>query len=194
MPAESRYRQLLDSIPLMVFVMDEDVRALDWNRAAADQLSLKRETTLNRRGGEILACLHHFETAQGCGHSPSCRDCVIRASVKMACSGRSAERVRMKAEWRLSDSVQEVELLITATPLIDSEMNSALLILEDVTEIVKLRGFLPICSFCKKIRNDAQYWQALEQYLHDNAGIDFSHGICPDCLREHYPSIKIDKK
>ncbi len=46
-----------------------------------------------------------------------------------------------------------------------------------------LRGLLPICSYCKKIRNDSNYWQQVEQYIAENSQAAFSHGICPDCYR-----------
>jgi hypothetical protein len=48
-------------------------------------------------------------------------------------------------------------------------------------EIKVLRGFLPICAYCRKIRNDEGYWQSVESYLHDHADIKYSHGVCPDC-------------
>ena len=54
-------------------------------------------------------------------------------------------------------------------------------------EIKKLRGILPICSFCKNIRNDEGYYEQIEEYLHHHSGVDFSHTICPKCLKEHYP-------
>ncbi len=54
--------------------------------------------------------------------------------------------------------------------------------LEDALSRVKtLQGLLPICSYCKKIRNDRNYWQQVEGYLSDHSEIQFSHGICPDC-------------
>jgi PAS domain S-box-containing protein len=53
-------------------------------------------------------------------------------------------------------------------------------------EIKTLRGLLPICSYCKKIRNDSGFWQQLEGYLHDHTEAEFSHGLCPSCLEEHY--------
>ncbi|MFA6109641.1 MAG: response regulator, partial [Candidatus Latescibacterota bacterium] len=46
-----------------------------------------------------------------------------------------------------------------------------------------LRGLLPICSYCKKIRNDRNYWQQVEQYISEHSEAAFSHGICPDCYR-----------
>jgi hypothetical protein len=54
--------------------------------------------------------------------------------------------------------------------------------LEDaLVKIKQLRGLLPICSYCKKIRNDANYWQQLESFISEQTEATFSHGICPDC-------------
>ena len=47
----------------------------------------------------------------------------------------------------------------------------------------RLQGLLPICAWCKKIRNDRNYWQRVEEYLGEHADVHFSHGICPDCAR-----------
>ena len=44
-----------------------------------------------------------------------------------------------------------------------------------------LQGLLPICSYCKKIRDDGNYWKQVERYIEDHADVAFSHGICPDC-------------
>jgi DNA-binding response OmpR family regulator len=56
--------------------------------------------------------------------------------------------------------------------------------LEGALQRVKqLQGLLPICSYCKKIRNDQNYWVRVEAYLTQNADVKFSHGICPECLQ-----------
>lgn len=65
--------------------------------------------------------------------------------------------------------------------------------LEDAMANLKLlRGFLPICSSCKKIRNDAGYWQQLEVYVRDHSEAEFSHGLCPGCLVRLYPEFAQD--
>ena len=46
----------------------------------------------------------------------------------------------------------------------------------------QLERLLPICMYCKKVRDDTDYWQEIESYLHTRAGTDFSHGICPQCM------------
>lgn len=52
-----------------------------------------------------------------------------------------------------------------------------------------LRGLLPMCSYCKQIRNDKGYWNSVEHYISSHSDASLSHGICPTCLRQHYPDI-----
>ncbi|MDA8141691.1 MAG: response regulator [Desulfobacteraceae bacterium] len=56
-------------------------------------------------------------------------------------------------------------------------------------EVKKLSGLLPICSSCKKIRDDQGQWQEIEEYIHSHSDADFSHGICPQCAQKLYPEI-----
>ena len=56
-------------------------------------------------------------------------------------------------------------------------------------EIKQLKGLLPICSNCKKIRDDDGYWQILENYISEHSLATFSHSICPDCLEKLYPEL-----
>jgi phosphoserine phosphatase RsbU/P len=51
-----------------------------------------------------------------------------------------------------------------------------------LTEVKQLSGMLPICAWCKGIRNDQNYWQRVEEYISQRAGVTFSHSICPSCL------------
>jgi hypothetical protein len=58
-------------------------------------------------------------------------------------------------------------------------------------EVKKLSGLLPICSHCKKIRDDQGYWKQLESYIEEHSEAAFSHGICHECLRRYYPGIVV---
>lgn len=58
--------------------------------------------------------------------------------------------------------------------------------LEDaLAQVKQLRGLLPICSYCKKIRDDQNYWQRLESYLGQHSGARISHSVCPECYENH---------
>lgn len=54
-------------------------------------------------------------------------------------------------------------------------------ILRFATQVRQLEQFLPICGYCKKIRDDKNYWQQIESYINARTGTDFSHSVCPDC-------------
>lgn len=58
-----------------------------------------------------------------------------------------------------------------------------------LAEVKVLRGILPICSFCKKIRNDKGYFETVEAYVDRHSEAEFSHTLCPECLAEHYSDI-----
>ncbi|MEW5722161.1 MAG: response regulator [Thermodesulfobacteriota bacterium] len=58
---------------------------------------------------------------------------------------------------------------------------------EAMAEVKQLSGLLPICAHCKKIRDDEGYWQQVEIYLQNHSQAQFSHGICPDCLKSKFP-------
>jgi len=61
---------------------------------------------------------------------------------------------------------------------------------EALMEVKTLKCLLPICSGCKKIRDDNGSWKQIESYLHDHSDLEFSHGLCPDCIRKLYPDTK----
>jgi len=52
---------------------------------------------------------------------------------------------------------------------------------EALAHVTQLQGILPICCYCKKVRNDQKYWQKVEDYISEHSEVAFSHGICPEC-------------
>ena len=62
---------------------------------------------------------------------------------------------------------------------------------EALANIKTLRGLLPICMHCKKIRDEKGYWNQLEAYIYKHSDAQFSHSICQDCAKEHYPDLDL---
>jgi diguanylate cyclase len=69
------------------------------------------------------------------------------------------------------------------------QLNAALAQLNQLKKII-----LPICMFCKKIRTDADYWQQIESYFAEHIEVMFSHGICPECMKEKYGAFLANRK
>jgi PAS domain S-box-containing protein len=81
---------------------------------------------------------------------------------------------------------------ITERKLAEEQRNQLILKLQRALDEVKtLSGLLPICSHCKKIRDDKGYWSQIETYIHRHSGAEFSHGICPECAKKHYPEYDL---
>ena len=70
--------------------------------------------------------------------------------------------------------------------LLISELEKALV------EIKTLKGIIPICAGCSRIRDDKGYWQKVEEYLQKNTYAELSHGICPECCKKLYPDIAVE--
>jgi hypothetical protein len=74
--------------------------------------------------------------------------------------------------------------------MVDMQRQLALQVQElrqSMEHISALQGILPICMHCKKIRDDAGYWEQVEAYVTRHSRVLFSHGICPACMKQHYP-------
>ena len=84
---------------------------------------------------------------------------------------------------------RRLHLYATAAGIPGADPALRLLILEDFTEFSELRGLVPICAGCKKIRNDKNYWEQVEHYLARNLEMSFTHGMCPECLEKYYPDV-----
>lgn len=77
---------------------------------------------------------------------------------------------------------------ITELKRAEAERESVIKKLEKaLSEIRTLRGILPLCSFCKKIRDDKGYWEQVDVYIHKYSEADISHGVCPECMKINYP-------
>ncbi len=69
--------------------------------------------------------------------------------------------------------------------------NLELLVEQKISEIKKLSGLLPLCSHCKKVRDDTGYWDQIDSYLNTHSDADISHSICPECADEYYPGMDL---
>lgn len=177
------FRSVFDSLPSLIFVVDHDVRIQEYNSAAADLLIAGRRAILKRRAGEVLHCLHSIEVQEGCGRAPFCKKCVIRNSVTEAFHGNRVVRRRTKIELIRDGAKIEIYALITVSPFRFQERPLALLVIEDISEIAELRRMIPICSVCKKVRDEKESWSRIEAYFKEHWDVDFSHGLCPECYK-----------
>lgn len=101
-----------------------------------------------------------------------------------AFQGNRVVRRRTKMELIHFRNTIDIYALITASPFSFQDRPLVLLVIEDISEIAELQRMIPICSICKKVRDDKEAWMQVEAYFKNNWDVDFSHGYCPDCLKK----------
>lgn len=184
MPVFMRYA--LDAVPSMVIAADEDARVLYRNQAARDLLTGKK--VYGERIGEVMHCIHSTDVPAGCGRGPHCSDCLVRNSVNLAFSGKRVRRERVDLMVKTGAMTMKTPALISVSGFSREGRICALLVIEDISELVELRSLLPICSSCKRIRGEDDRWEKVETYIKQHIpDSTLSHGLCPDCAKKLYP-------
>ena len=90
------------------------------------------------------------------------------------------DREELRARVQVGERVVKLQTALAARV---NELQEALL------HIKTLKGILPICMHCHKIRNDEDAWQRLESYIQEHSGAELSHGLCPECFEKYYPDL-----
>ncbi len=181
-PLNAIDRQFLEAIPWYVFLMDRDMVIHDFNAASAALLNPDGGMALSERGGAALHCIRSADHPAGCGHGAQCQSCLVRRAVMAAHDTAAPVRQEARLELRAGAGAKALHCVLTASPITFGSRKLVLLVIEDISEVVTLRRLLPICMYCKKVRDAQQCWSDIETYLRENPDILLSHGICPSCF------------
>ncbi len=88
--------------------------------------------------------------------------------------------IRLVSFLIIAYATSKIRLLLTEERKLSKDLKDAF------SQIKALRGLIPICASCKRIRDDKGYWTRLEAYIQEHSEAEFSHGICPDCMKKLY--------
>ena len=100
-----------------------------------------------------------------------------------------------KQKEEIKNAHDKIKIEMKSRQKVELEKDSLILELKEALDNVKtLRGMLPICASCKKIRDDNGYWNQIESYIKHHSEAEFSHGICPECTQKLYPYLEMYPK
>ncbi len=113
--------------------------------------------------------------------------------VRQAGQRQSVHRQTSRMQLLVGGKEREVWYAVTVAPFPYRRLGAYLVMLEDISELVVLRSIIPICAQCRKIRNEANVWEQADSYLARKTPLEFSHGLCPDCMARVYPDYRPPK-
>ncbi|HEY3119571.1 MAG TPA: PAS domain S-box protein [Vicinamibacteria bacterium] len=161
------FRAIFEIAPIGIVVVDSDLRIVDANAAYCRMLEYTKEELLALR----IPAVTHPEDRQ--------RDVEF---VPPLLAGHIPSYHAEKRYLTKTGKVVWASLTALALRLADSEP-LAFGMVENITERKTLRGLLPVCTSCKKVRDDKGYWNQVEVYLRDCAAVDVDPAVCPECAR-----------
>ncbi|MHB8843159.1 MAG: PAS domain S-box protein [Nitrospirota bacterium] len=194
---ERRLRDITSGLGEGVLVVDTEGRLTFMNPEAERLLGWREDDLAGKQVHDIV----HFKKPDGAPHPASgCPSMKVVATgeritvdddLYIRKDGTAFAVAYVSAPIRKAGVVEAVVIAfqdITQRKQREAEREALMLEHMDALSKVKvLSGMLPICSSCKKIRDDAGYWKQIEIYIHDHSEAEFSHSICPDCAQRLYP-------
>jgi PAS domain-containing protein len=187
---------LMDALPCAVVLLNRALEIEALNGPALAWIGTEETRVLGRRPGDALGCVSAIAAEEGCGGGPLCGKCLLRHSALevLGGTGVSQREVRVTTGRDGGDGGEQEHLvLLSGSPFSTGDREYALEVLQDVTLLHRLRGLLPICASCKKIRREDQAWEVLEAFIEGHSHAEFTHSICPNCLERLYPEYEPGK-
>ncbi|RMG96944.1 MAG: PAS domain-containing protein [Candidatus Dadabacteria bacterium] len=182
--------RVLTALPVALVVLDPDFAIRAINGRAERVFGGSAVEVVGQRPGDAFHCVNALASDAGCGHSVDCGQCLLRRAGRRALEGETVEQEEFRVRVRTARGTEEERIvLLTAAPLEHEGSRLAVLLLQDVTVLHRLRGLVPICAACKKIRRDDESWEAIEAFIQEHSHAFFSHGLCPECLERLYPDL-----
>ena len=207
--SKQRLADIIDFLPYPTWVIDRQGRVITWNRAIEKLTGIDKKEILGKNG--------HAHAVPFYGKArPMLIDLVLRrdSSWEEAYEGLREEDGMLSSMETFSSSMGKGDMYLSGSAgrLFDTKGNivGAIESVRDITvrkhaeqereeliielknalsKVRKLSGLLPICSCCKKVRDDKGYWNQIESFISKHSMAEFSHSICPECFRKLYPEL-----
>jgi PAS domain S-box-containing protein len=179
--SHERFRVALKNAPVVVFSQDTQLR-YTWINSPS--LGLAREDFIDHTDAEM------FPGEEG-ARLTAIKQQVLRTGIEAhdeitVTLGGEKHHFKLAVEPICNLGGTVVGLLCSAVDITGLKETITKL-QQALDEVQALRGFLPICASCKKIKDEREEWQVMEVYVQAHSGAKFSHGICPECMRKLYP-------
>jgi PAS domain S-box-containing protein len=197
--SRNKYADLYDFAPVGYFTLDKKGAILEANLTGASMLGIPRSRLMNQAFSQYVAVSSsdsfnvYFNKVLNNTKRGRCEVQLLKAD-GTECYAQ-LEILAIADNNKTSGGFRMIVIDVTERILAEIEKEKLFIELQQAMEDVKkLSGMLPICSSCKKIRDDQGYWKQIEAYITEHSEAEFSHSICPECAKKLYPEFMKDEE
>ena len=198
--SEEKFRTISTSVKDALIVLNNDGNITFWNNSAEAIFGYTAEEVLGRELHPLMApkkyhdlykrAFSQFKTeGKGSAIGQTLELSAVRKDGSEFPMELSLASYRSNGKWFAVGTIRDIserKLAEQEKERLISDLKNAL------AEVKQLSGMLPICSVCKKIRDDKGYWNQIEVYIRDHSEAEFSHSICQECAKKLYPDLLDD--
>lgn len=190
----------MDDVPKNLQVLGNILRKKNYNIAAATSGKQALDMVVNSQPDLILLDimmpdLNGYEVCEKLKENPTIKDIPVIFLTAKTETDDIVKGFTVGAVDYLTKPFESAELLARANTHIelkrarDKERELIVQLKEALTRVKQLSGMIPICSRCKKIRDDEGFWQRVEEYLEAHSEAQLTHSLCPDCVIKLFPEM-----
>lgn len=199
--SEEKFRSISASAKDAIIMMDVEGNISYWNKAAEKIFGYTQDEVMGKEMHMFLSPERFHdahkkrhdrfrETGEGAAVGKTLELAAVRKDGTEFPIELSVSSVKIKGQWNAIGILRD----ISERKRMEQERERLIEKLKEaLSEVKTLSGMLPICSSCKKIRNDKGYWEQVDVYIHDHSEAEFSHGMCPECAKTLYPQYFKDE-
>jgi PAS domain S-box-containing protein len=195
--SEERYRTLAEAAHDMIFIINRDDLVEYVNTSAAGLFHQRPEEIIGKTRASLFSpevLREQQRSLQNVFETGMSKYAESKSTFKDQIFWLSTWLVPLLDDTGQVTAVMGVARDITNQKWLEEDKQKLLNKLQNaLTQIKTLSGLLPICSVCKKIRDDEGYWQQVEGYIQNHTDVIFTHGVCPDCFPKLYPDFDASK-
>lgn len=166
---------ILEALPHPTFLVDRERRVVLANAAGRGLFGAGPGSTL----GSALGCAE--AASGGCGSKPTCSDCAVAEVVRRALAGERARARAFLLRTGEGGEPADLHLLVAGAPFEVGGANHAILVLQDVDQLLADPGVVRVCGACGRVEDQEGEWYPLHRYLEDRLGLEASEQLCPAC-------------
>jgi len=177
----------MEALPVAALLCDANSRVRNLNRVARETFHVEEDEAVGRRPGEVIHCA--TASRQKCGEGVICAACHLWQTLDAGRAGKTVTHREVVLPILREEGAATRRVFLCSTgPAPPNDAATTVIVLQDITALQRLPGFIAICAQCKLVRHQGE-WLTLDNFVGAHTHALFTHTLCPACTATYYREL-----